>query len=84
LHSACRGWNKINLQDQTLNNFKSHFSTAYQQHKQMQGEATASSEYASAAITKPVDDDIGEAAMNAFANLATATAEDRGIFDTFN
>jgi hypothetical protein len=58
-----------------------HFSTAYRQHKQMQGESAATSGYANAAVTKP-DEDLAEAAIDAFANLASATAVDRAIAAT--
>jgi hypothetical protein len=44
----------------------------------MQGESAATSYYANAAVAQP-EDDLAEAAIDAFANLATATAVDRGI-----
>jgi hypothetical protein len=48
---------------------------AYHQHKQMQGESAAISGYANAALAQPKND-ISEVAIDAFANLATATATD--------
>jgi hypothetical protein len=59
-HSACRRWNKRNPQDQTWNNFKINFATAYRQHKQMQVETTAASRYTNASVAEPADDDISE------------------------
>jgi hypothetical protein len=44
----------------------------------MQGESTATSGYANAAGAQP-DEDLAEAAIDAFANLASATAVDRSI-----
>jgi hypothetical protein len=41
----------------------------------MQGESSATSGYANAAISQP-EDDLAEAALDAFVNLATATAVD--------
>jgi hypothetical protein len=45
----------------------------------MQGETAATYGYANAAVAQPVDDDLYEAAIDAFANLATPTAVDHGI-----
>jgi hypothetical protein len=78
-HSACRRWNERNPQDQTWNNFKIYFATAYRQHKQMQGEIVDASGYDNASVAQPTDDDIAEAAIDAFSNLATVIAVDRGI-----
>jgi hypothetical protein len=58
-----------------------HFATAYRQHKQMQGESAATSGYANAAVAQP-DADLDEAAIDAFANLASATVVDRSIVAT--
>jgi hypothetical protein len=81
-HSACRGWNERIPQDKTWNNFKIHFAMSYRQHKQMQGESAATSGYVNDELAQPVDDDLDEAAIDAFKNLATATSVDRGIVAT--
>jgi hypothetical protein len=78
-HSACRCWNERNTQDKTWNNFKIHFGMAYHQHKQLQSETSAASGYANAAVAQPVDDDLAEAAIGAFANLDTVTSVGSGI-----
>jgi O-acetyl-ADP-ribose deacetylase (regulator of RNase III) len=80
-HSACRRWNEQDAESKTWSNFKIHFATAYRQHKQMQGESAATSGYANAAVAQP-DEDLAEAAIDAFANLASATAVDRAIVAT--
>jgi hypothetical protein len=46
--SACRRWNKKEAADKTWTNFKTHFSMAHRQHKQMQGESAANYGYHSA------------------------------------
>jgi hypothetical protein len=81
-HSACRRWNEKDALTKTWSNFKVHFATAYRQHKQMQGESATTSGYANAAVAHP-DEDLAEAAIDAFANLASATAVDRSIVATF-
>jgi phage shock protein A len=81
-HSACRHWNDRLPAEQTWNAFKTHFATAYRQHKPIQGETSASSRYDNAAVAQPADDDLARAAIDAFANLSTATAVDRGIVAT--
>jgi hypothetical protein len=75
-HSACRRWNEKDALTKTWSNFKVHFATAYRQHKQIQCESAATSGYANAVVAQP-DDDLAEAAIDAFANLASATAVDR-------
>jgi hypothetical protein len=80
-HSAWCRWNERDALTKTWNNFKVHFATAYRQHKQMQGESAATSGYAHAAVAQP-DEDLDEAAIDAFANLASATAVDRAIVAT--
>jgi hypothetical protein len=80
-HSACRRWNARDAITKTWNNFKVHFATAYRQHKHMQGESAATSGYANAAVAQP-DEDLAEAAIDDFANLASATAVDRAIVAT--
>jgi hypothetical protein len=62
--------------------FKTHFTTAYRQHKQMQGETADASGYANAAAAQPDDEDLSGASIDAFFNLATATAVDHGIVST--
>jgi hypothetical protein len=80
-HSVCRRWNEKDALTKTWINFKVQFATAYRQHKQMQGESAATSGYANAAVAQP-DEDLAEAAIDAFANLASATAIDRSIVAT--
>jgi hypothetical protein len=75
-HSACRRWNEKDALTKTWSNFKLHFATAYHQHKQMQGESAATSGYSNDDVSQP-DEDLAEAAIDAFANLASATAVDR-------
>jgi hypothetical protein len=48
----------------------------------MQEERVAASGYANAAVAQPVDDDPDGAAIDAFANIAIATAVECGIFAT--
>jgi hypothetical protein len=43
--SACRRWNEKVATDKTWTNFKTHFAAACRQHKQMQGESSATSGY---------------------------------------
>jgi hypothetical protein len=78
--SACRQWNEKHTIEKTWTQFKSHFAAAHRQHKQMQGESAATAGYHSAntAVTHN-EDQMDEATIGAFANLATATAEDRGV-----
>jgi hypothetical protein len=78
--SACRRWNEKPTTEKTWTQFKSHFAAAHRQHKQMQGESAATSEYhsANAAVTHN-GDQMAEATIGALANLATATAADRGV-----
>jgi hypothetical protein len=71
---------KKTLADKTWAQFKAHFSAARRQHKQMQGKAAATSWYHSAnAAVGQTEDQMAEATIGALANLATATAEDRGV-----
>jgi hypothetical protein len=81
-HSSCRHWNYRLLAEQTWNDFKTHFATAYHQHKQMQGETASASGYANTAVAQPADDDLSGAAIDEFFNLSTATAVDRDIVAT--
>jgi hypothetical protein len=81
-HSACCRWNGRLPAEQTWNAFKTHFAMAYRQHKQMQGGLADASRYANAAVAQPVDEDLAGAAIDAFANLATATVVDHSIVAT--
>jgi hypothetical protein len=78
--SVCRRWNEKPSAEKTWTHFKSHFAAAHRQHKQMQGESAATSGYhsANAAMTQN-EDQMSEATIGALANLATATAADRGV-----
>jgi hypothetical protein len=75
--SACCRWNEKPSAEKTWTHFKSHFAAAHRQHKQMQGESAATAGYhaANAAMTQN-EDQMAEATIGAFANLATATAPD--------
>jgi hypothetical protein len=81
--SACRRWNEKPLAGKTWAQFKAHFSADHCQHKQMQGEsaATAGYHYANASVGQ-TEDQMDEATIGALANLATATAADRGVVAT--
>jgi hypothetical protein len=78
--SACRRWNEKLTIEKTWTQFKSHFAADHRQHKQMQGEsaATAGYHYANAAVIHN-EYQMAEATIGALANLATATAADRGV-----
>jgi hypothetical protein len=81
--STCRRWNEKPTTGKTLAHFKAHFSAAHLQHKQMQGESTATSGYHAAnADVGQTEDQMAEATIGALANLATATATDRGVVAT--
>jgi hypothetical protein len=81
--SACRWWNEKHLIEKTWTQFKSHFAAARRQHKQMQGESAATAGYHSAnAAVGQTEDQLAEATIGALANLATATAADRGVVET--
>jgi hypothetical protein len=78
--SACRRWNEKHTIEKTWTQFKSHFSAAHCQHKQMQGESAATAGYHSAnAFVTHNEDHMTEATIGALENLATATAVDRGV-----
>jgi hypothetical protein len=81
--SACRRWNEKPLADKTWAQFKAHFSVARRQHKQMQGESatTAGCHSVNAAVGQ-TEYQMAEATIGALANLATATAADRGVVAT--
>jgi putative hemolysin len=78
--SACRRWNEKPSTEKTWTHFKSHFVAAHRQHKQMQGVTAAHAGFhsASAAMTQN-EDGMAEATIGALANMATATAADRGV-----
>jgi hypothetical protein len=78
--SACRRWNEKHTIEKTWTQFKSHFAAAHRQQKQVQGESAATAGYhsANAAVTHN-EDQMAEATIGAFANLATSTAADRGV-----
>jgi hypothetical protein len=81
--SACRRWNKKDNADKTWENFKVHFTAAHRQHKQIQvGSATTSGYHATNAAVGQNLDQMVEATIGALANLATATATDRGVVAT--
>jgi hypothetical protein len=62
-HSVCCRWSVIDPQDKIWNNFKIHFTMAYHQHNQMQGETADTSGNANADVAQPADDDLAEAAI---------------------
>jgi hypothetical protein len=78
--SAFRRWNEKPATEKTWTHFKSHFAASHRQHKLMQGEIAAHSGFhsANAAMTQN-EDQMAEATIGALANLATATAADRGV-----
>jgi hypothetical protein len=80
--SACRRWNEKVTAEKTWTHFKSHFAVAHRQHKQMQGESSATAGYHSenAAVTNN-EDQMAEATIGSLSNLATATAADRGVVE---
>jgi hypothetical protein len=81
--SACRRWNKKPLTDKTWAQFKAHFSAAHRQHKQMQGESSATAGYHSANTAfGQTEDQMAEATIGALANLATANTADRVVVAT--
>jgi hypothetical protein len=78
--SACRRWNEKPPAEKTWTQFKLHFAVAQRQHRQMQEESAATAGYhsANAAVTHN-EDQMAKATICALANLATATAADRGV-----
>jgi hypothetical protein len=81
--SARRRWNEKPLADKTWAQFKAHFSAAHRQHKQMQGESSATAGYHAAnADVQQNEDQMAEATIGAISNLATATAAYRGVVAT--
>jgi hypothetical protein len=81
--SACRRCNKKPTIEKAWAQFKAHFYAAHRQHKKMQCESEATSGYHAAnAGVGQTDDRMAEATIGALANLATATATDRGVVAT--
>jgi hypothetical protein len=64
--SACRRWNETETVEKTWTHLKSHFAVAHRQHKQMQGEYSATAGYHSAntAVTHN-EDQMTEATIGA-------------------
>jgi hypothetical protein len=80
LMSACRRRNEKQAAEKSWTHFKSHFAAAHRQHKQMKGETAANAGYHSYnAVMTQNEDQMDEATIDALANLATATASDRGV-----
>jgi hypothetical protein len=78
--SACRRWNEKHTIEKTWTQFKSHFAAAHRQHKQMQVESAATSVYHSANANVTQNEyQMAKAMIGALANLAAATAADRGV-----
>jgi hypothetical protein len=75
---VCHRWDEKLEADKTWKNLKIQFAAAYLQHSQMQGETVGAQGYANADVAQS-EDDLAEQALGAFANLATATAVDRGV-----
>jgi hypothetical protein len=83
LMSACRRWNEKPHAEKNWAHFKAHFSAARRRHKQMLGESAATSGYHSVnAAFEKTEEQMAEANIGALANLATATAADRGVVAT--
>jgi hypothetical protein len=79
MSAYCR-WNEKHAIEKTWTQFKSHFAAAHRHHKQVQGESAATYGYHSAnAAVGQTEDQMDEATITALANLATATAADRGM-----
>jgi hypothetical protein len=78
--SACLQWKKKPTVEKTWTQFKSHFAAAHRQHKQMQGESAATAGYHSINVAVCQNEDqMAESTIGSLANLATATATDRGV-----
>jgi hypothetical protein len=71
--------------EKTWAQFKTHFAAAHLQHKQMQGESSATLGYqASNDTVGQTEEQMVKSSIGALANLATATAADRGVVATLN
>jgi hypothetical protein len=78
--SACRRLNEKHTIEKTWTQFKSHFTAAHRQHKEMQGESASTAVYHSEnAAVAHNEDQMDDATLGELANLATATAADRGV-----
>jgi hypothetical protein len=78
--SACRRWNEKHAIEKTWTQFKSNFSAAHRQHKQMQGESAATAGYHSENDAVSHNEyQMAESTIGEISNLATATAADRGM-----
>jgi hypothetical protein len=78
--SACRRWNEKLATEKTWTHLKSHFADAHRQHKKMQGGTAAHAVFHSAnSATTQNEDQMAEATIGSFENLATAIAADRGV-----
>jgi hypothetical protein len=78
--SACCRWNEKHAIEKTWTQFKSHVAAAHHQHTQMQGKSAATAGYHSAnSAVSHTEDQMYEATIGALANLAMATASDRGV-----
>jgi hypothetical protein len=78
--SACRRWNEKPAAEKAWTHFKSHFTAAHRQHKQMKGETAAHAGFHSANAARTQNkDQMAEPTIGALANLATSTAADRGV-----
>jgi hypothetical protein len=81
--NACRRWNEKLDVEKTWAQFKTHFAAAHRQHKQMQGESAAASGYHAAnADLGKTEEEMDEETIGYLANMATATAADRGVVAT--
>jgi hypothetical protein len=77
---ACRRCNETHAIEKTWTQFKIHFAATHRQHKQIQGESTATAGYHSEnAPVSHNDDQMAEATIGALTNVATATASYRGV-----
>jgi hypothetical protein len=77
---TCHHWNYKEEVKNTWNNFKTHFSAPYCQHKQMQGESASTYRYHSAnADLAQTEDEMDEATIGDLANLDTAREADHGV-----
>jgi hypothetical protein len=65
--------------DKTWAKFKAHFDASHRQHNHMHGESAANSgHYAANEAVGQTEDQMAEATIGALANLAAATATERG------
>jgi hypothetical protein len=76
--SACRRWNEKESTEKTWTHFKPHFAAAHRQKMQGETAATAGFHSDNSAMTEN-EDQMAEATIGALANMAAATAADRGV-----